>query len=1103
MRLVFVSSTFKDMQFERDELNSHLAPRINDFLIKYGESVRFGDLRWGVNTSELESEESSKKVLRVCLDEIDNSKPYMIVFIGERYGWIPSGDLLDQAMKMKNIKDIPNDISVTNLEIEYGALLNPDYEGRILFYFRKPFDTSKMSEEERKIYESESPLHKEKLEALKKKILELYPEYVRYYDVKYDENDKRLTGLDNLMDMVYADLTRIFDIDFSYLNSLPRYQRAIANSEVYFESFYKYAYFRENLADEVDPNSELKDNYNDGRYEDIPCLRYVSGAPGSGRKTTIACLYKLAKEENKDYVLPFVFGLDEFTKDKQALIETLISFYEEKLGYKNFKSKNVYTLADLIKYNDTHDKHHFQIFIMNHDQEIVLFLKELELLVKEMYHTTFYAMGNSENKYFSPYLAFGFHSNQIVLEDLTDEEKIGIINKICESKRKELSPIVINEILGKEGSGSPLYISLVVERLLMLDSDDFQNIRNLGDGMTAINEYMLSTVRNIGNDVFSISKELFKELAERINSEVVMRILYLTSHDCILDPEDYADFFEKNDINYRELDFSLLYNLMPILFTPIKISGALSFAFEDAKKAAKELSEEHVEKDFYKCYINYLNEKNNLSFIKKLIVYRKQKDTESFYTTYVDFIKAIKIQSLSDLVSSKTVSNLDIITKILKEEKDGFVDDFIMCAINVLLDKNDENRDVVLSTIFYPYIFGDSSDEDRLNFSMLLLRITERINEKFKAKTPQNLKNLNLLGGLVNYLNYAVTNGEYSFNMDDEDSHRYDEASYKLATTFNRDEYLEELKNSSIYYIYYIMFNRRAMLDRSVFNFNYEDEYSKHDGYYKNDVVNNLHLDDLNNALINEDFSLWSSKCLVDSVISLFYNLLITKYESNEEDYYYKLNHFLKVAEIALQHDFFSLNRCSAYESYFIEPLFKAFSMLLNEDGVDEITKYNLSDWLLIRSRENCTKYINDIGYISIYANMLKDREDDIPDKDFFFIYPLLYKVLQNHFDNELWMTTMSLLINNHTLYDFEIDLEFLYLADFHYQSNQDLSAIFVQLVTLFEVRNRSFYEDELITNLYKYLYNDLDAEDEDAFNEYLEEYAKWIPADEDRLQEE
>ena len=232
MRLVFVSSTFKDMQFERDELNIRLAPRINDFLLKYGESVRFGDLRWGVNTSELESEESSKKVLKVCLDEIDNAKPYMIVFIGERYGWIPSGDLLDQAMLMKDIKDVPNDISVTNLEIEYGALLNPDYEGRILFYFRNPFDMSKMSEEEQRAYASESPAHKEKLEKLKEKILKLYPQYVRYYDVQYDEEKKCLTGLDTLMETIYQDLTHIFDIDLEYYNSLPVYKRAIMNSEV-------------------------------------------------------------------------------------------------------------------------------------------------------------------------------------------------------------------------------------------------------------------------------------------------------------------------------------------------------------------------------------------------------------------------------------------------------------------------------------------------------------------------------------------------------------------------------------------------------------------------------------------------------------------------------------------------------------------------------------------------------------------------------------------------------------------------------------------------------------------------------------------------------
>ena len=76
MKLVFVSSTFRDMQFERDALNTRVVPRINHFLERYSETVHFGDLRWGVNTTELESEESSKKVLKACLDQIDDCKPY-------------------------------------------------------------------------------------------------------------------------------------------------------------------------------------------------------------------------------------------------------------------------------------------------------------------------------------------------------------------------------------------------------------------------------------------------------------------------------------------------------------------------------------------------------------------------------------------------------------------------------------------------------------------------------------------------------------------------------------------------------------------------------------------------------------------------------------------------------------------------------------------------------------------------------------------------------------------------------------------------------------------------------------------------------------------
>ena len=59
MKRIFVSSTFKDMNYERDILQERVMPELNEIARQYGESVSFCDLRWGVNTEEMESEEGS------------------------------------------------------------------------------------------------------------------------------------------------------------------------------------------------------------------------------------------------------------------------------------------------------------------------------------------------------------------------------------------------------------------------------------------------------------------------------------------------------------------------------------------------------------------------------------------------------------------------------------------------------------------------------------------------------------------------------------------------------------------------------------------------------------------------------------------------------------------------------------------------------------------------------------------------------------------------------------------------------------------------------------------------------------------------------------
>lgn len=128
---IFVSSTFKDMDYERDILHDEIVPELNEYASQYGEQVELCDLRWGIDTTGYDEVEGSKKILSVCLDEIERCNPYMVVLLGNRYGWVPD---------KKYVSDIDlqaeyYDKSVTELEIQYGALArnNPN----ALFYFRE------------------------------------------------------------------------------------------------------------------------------------------------------------------------------------------------------------------------------------------------------------------------------------------------------------------------------------------------------------------------------------------------------------------------------------------------------------------------------------------------------------------------------------------------------------------------------------------------------------------------------------------------------------------------------------------------------------------------------------------------------------------------------------------------------------------------------------------------------------------------------------------------------------------------------------------------------------------------------------------------------
>ena len=62
----------------------------------------------------------------------------MIVLLGERYGYMPGPDMIGQeARKRRGFRLDDLDISITQLEIEYGALSTKESLRNTFFYFRE------------------------------------------------------------------------------------------------------------------------------------------------------------------------------------------------------------------------------------------------------------------------------------------------------------------------------------------------------------------------------------------------------------------------------------------------------------------------------------------------------------------------------------------------------------------------------------------------------------------------------------------------------------------------------------------------------------------------------------------------------------------------------------------------------------------------------------------------------------------------------------------------------------------------------------------------------------------------------------------------------
>ena len=128
---LFISSTFVDMQDERERFNNRIFPRLQRLCRDKGVSFFAVDLRWGIAEEDIKN----NRLVKLCLDEVDKCRPFFLGIIGNRYGSamenIPDG-LLEEYPWLSEKRGA----SYTDLEITYHFKKCSDPDN-MLFLFKK------------------------------------------------------------------------------------------------------------------------------------------------------------------------------------------------------------------------------------------------------------------------------------------------------------------------------------------------------------------------------------------------------------------------------------------------------------------------------------------------------------------------------------------------------------------------------------------------------------------------------------------------------------------------------------------------------------------------------------------------------------------------------------------------------------------------------------------------------------------------------------------------------------------------------------------------------------------------------------------------------
>lgn len=487
MLSLLISSTFNDMQAERDAIRALVAPALRKTAARYGQSVRLIDLRWGVNTAKMDEAEAAQKVLNVCLDEIDRCDGYMICLLGNRYGWVPDYEKLT-AVEDHGIH-MPQPVSVTELEIQYGILQRNRGEKSVIFLRDQ---VTGLPEEMYARYND--PAGDGRMAQLKEKLEALPETKCHHYSLQYRE-DGEFDGIRAFADRLIRETEALL-------------HRVYGAQETEGETLKKKRAFEHLMEEQLEtylPHPVLEKTYDDFEKSAASML-VLRGEEGMG-KTAFAA--HLTRKKSAGTVLPYFAGENASAAEMALYLMNSITGEEKEIT--SFPDHGA--LMDAFHECLQHVEKPL-LFVIDGMDQFAGEESRFSFLPHDLPENVRFVLTTSPQDEGCSQLGESFPVMDVQMPPVPDAA--AFVRACLAAAGKALPEEILQHIAAHPLSGNYLFLDMMVRMLMLLGRHDFAVMG--GGGIDGINAYILDKINHLPKTMLEMGFLFLYDLGDQVIS---------------------------------------------------------------------------------------------------------------------------------------------------------------------------------------------------------------------------------------------------------------------------------------------------------------------------------------------------------------------------------------------------------------------------------------------------------------------------------------------------------------------------------------------------------------------------------------------------------